>query len=228
MWCTKNPLVLTLLFKTEKQDKMKSISISGVVRKESGTKEAKISRKNGLVPCVVYGSGDPLHVLIDERQFKKVVYTPNVYVIDLDVEGDKRSVFLKDIQFHPVNDRILHVDFFEPKEGDKITMNIPVRLKGTAIGVLNGGRLRLTFRTLKVKALVADFPDAIEIDISKLRIGQGIRISELNFPGLEFLDAPNNYAVAIKTARGAVDLDEEADAEEDAPAAEATEEAIEA
>lgn len=209
---------------------MKSISISGNIRNEAGTKEAKLSRREGLVPCVVYGSGDPVHILIDERKFKGIVYTPNVYMIELDIDGEKRQVFLKDVQFHPVTDRILHADFFQPKDGEKVTLNIPVRLEGSAIGVLNGGKLRLSYRTLKVKGLVKDFPDAITINIAKLRIGQGIRVGELNFPGLEFLDSPKNYAVAVKTARGAVDLGEGDDSEEEegATAEASTEEATEA
>lgn len=197
---------------------MNTISIKGTARKESGSTAAKNLRKEGLVPCVVYGSSDPVHITVDERQFKKIVYTPNVYQIDLDVEGTHYMVFLKDVQFHPVSDRVIHADFFQPKEGAKVELKVPVRLEGNAIGVLNGGRLRLRYPKLLISAKVEDLPDAVTIDISKIRIGQGIRVNSLTIPGVEFLDSPENYVVSVKTARGAIE-DEEDDEEEEGEAA---------
>ena len=200
---------------------MKSISISGSVRKESGTKYAKLLRKDGMVPCVVYGAGDPLHVAIDERKFKNLVFTPNVYQVKLDIDGTEHLVFLKDVQFHPVTDRVIHADFFKPKEGEKVEFKIPVQLVGTPLGVLNGGRLLLIQRRMKVRGAVADLPDAIEIEISKLRIGQGIRVNQLKVNGLEFLDNANNFVVAVKTARGAIEDEEEEEEEGETEGAEA-------
>jgi large subunit ribosomal protein L25 len=202
---------------------MKAVSMSGSIRKDLGAKGAKELRNNGMVPCVIYGKNDPVHVAIDSRQFNQIVYTPNVYVINLDVEGTTYNVFLKDAQFHPVSDAILHADFFEPAEGQSFELKIPVTLKGTSPGVLNGGKLRTLFRKLRVRSTVDKFPDAIEVDISDLKIGMGVRVSEINLDGLEMLDSSNNYIVYVKTARGAVADDEEeaeAPAEAEAEAAE--------
>lgn len=188
---------------------MEAVSMSGSIRKGVGGKDSKELRKQGLVPCVVYGAQEPMHVMVDKRQFNKIVYTPNVYVINLDVDGTTYNVYLKDAQFHPVSDEIIHADFFLPSEGQSFELKIPVRLNGTSPGVLNGGKMRLMFRKLRVKGTSETFPDFIDVDISKLKIGMGVRVSELSIDGVEFLDAPNNYVVSIKTARGAVVDDEE-------------------
>jgi large subunit ribosomal protein L25 len=194
--------------------------MSGTLRKNLGAKDAKALRNQGLVPCVIYGTNEPVHVAIDQRQFSKVVYTPNVYIINLDVEGTNYDVFLKDVQFHPVSDEVLHADFFQPAEGQSFELKIPVTLTGTSPGVLNGGKLRLLYRKLRVKGTVETFPDFIEVSISKLRIGMGVRVSELSVPGIEFLDSPNNYVVSVKTARGAMDDEEEEEDEEGGEGAE--------
>lgn len=206
---------------------MEAIAMNGTVRKDVGRKGSKDLRGKGQVPCVVYGDTDPIHVTIDARQFKDLVYTPNVYVINLDIEGTVHHVFLKDIQFHPVSDEVLHADFFKPAAGQKFELKIPVRLTGTSPGVLNGGKLKLVYRKLNVRGSIETFPDFITVDISKLRIGMGVRVSELSVNGIEFLDSPNNYVVNVKTARGAVDEEEEEEeaAGEDAASEEATAEA---
>lgn len=196
---------------------MKAIAIKGLVRENLGKKDSKSLRNEGMVPCVIYGANDPVHFVVDERAFKQIVYTPNVYIINIDVNGTSYTTVLKDIQFHPVNERVLHADFFAPKEGQEVTLKLPIVLNGNAIGVLNGGKLRMPQRRLTVKGLLNNMPDAVEVEISKLRIGQGIRVSEMNIENIEFLDAPNNYVVFIKTARGAVDTGSE---EEEAAEAE--------
>lgn len=203
---------------------MKSISMSGSIRKNVGGKATKELREEGLVPCVIYGASEPVHFAVDSRQFKKLIFTPNVYVVNMNIDGTEYNVFLKDAQYHPVSDAILHADFFLPAEGQQFEMKIPVRLVGASRGVLNGGRLALMFRKLRVKGDVNSFPDFVEIDITELRIGMGIRISELSIPGCELLDSANNYVVSVKTSRAAIVEEEEeaAAAEEgDAPAAEA-------
>ncbi|MBD79247.1 MAG: 50S ribosomal protein L25 [Crocinitomicaceae bacterium] len=211
---------------------MKSISMSGSVRKSVGGKATKELKANGLVPCVMYGNADPIHFAVDARQFKKLIYTPNVYMVNMNIDGTEYNVFLKAAQFHPVSDEIIHADFFQPEDGQRFELKIPVRVTGNAIGVLNGGRLGLMYRKLRLKGDVNSFPDAVEIDITKLRIGMGVRVSELSVPGCEFLDSANNYVVSVKTARGALDEEEEdedeegaegeaATAEGEAPAAEA-------
>ncbi len=210
---------------------MKSISMSGSTRNATGSKSAKELRKEGMVPCVVYGANDPIHIAIDSRQFKKLVYTPNVYLVNMTIDDQKHDVFLKDIQFHPVTDEVIHADFFCPKEGQEVTLSLPVQLEGTAPGVLNGGKLNLSRRKVTVQGKISDMPDFITIDISTMRINQGRRVSELSMKGLVFKDPADSYVVFIKTARGAVDEEEEegaADAEATAEGAEAPAESAEA
>ena len=208
---------------------MEAIAIKGSARKAVGKKESKSLRKEGMVPCVIYGANEPFHFQVDERQFKGLIYTPNVYVVTVDIDGTEYTTYLKDIQFHPVTERVLHADFFAPKPGQEVSLKIPVRTTGNAIGVMNGGRLRIPQRKITVKGLLENIPDAVSIEISNLRIGQGVRIGELSIDGVEFTDSPNNYAVFIKTARGAVDEGEEdEEGEEGEEGAEAAAEGAEA
>tara|TARA_B110000240_G_C13470025_1_gene440509 strand:- start:116 stop:733 length:618 start_codon:yes stop_codon:yes gene_type:complete len=186
--------------------------MSGSIRKNVGGKATKELRATGMVPCVIYGAADPIHFEIDARQFKKLVYTPNVYVVDMNIDGAEYKVFLKEAQFHPVSDAILHADFFLPAEGQKFEMKIPVKLTGASKGVLNGGRLALMYRKIRVKGDVNSFPDFVEIDITELRIGMGVRISELSIPGCELIDSANNYVVSVKTSRAALAEEEETEA----------------
>ncbi len=203
---------------------MEAIAIKGSVRKTVGKKESKSLRKEGLVPCVIYGANDPIHFQVDERDFKDLVYTPNVYVVKVSVDGTEYTTYLKDIQFHPVTDRVMHADFFAPKEGQKVSLKIPVRTTGNAIGVLNGGRLRIPQRKITVEGLLENIPSEVSIEISSLRIGNGVRIGELSIPNVEFTDASNNYAVFIKTARGAIEDElEDEEGEEGEAAAEGAE-----
>ena len=193
---------------------MKALSLSGSPRENVGKKDAKALRADGLVPAVVYGAKEQLHIAVKHTDFEKFVFTPNVYFIDLDVNGDKRRVIIQDYQQHPVTDNIVHVDFLELIDDKPVRMEIPVKLTGNAIGVINGGRLAKTFRRLRVQGLPGDIPDNVEIDISKLRIGMAVRVSDLN-EKVEFLHPQNQVVVAVKAARGAVDdLDEEEEGEE--------------
>ena len=132
-----------------------------------------------MVPCVIYGGEKPVHFSAEEKAFKNLVYTPDVFTASLDVDGQKTTAILQDIQFHPVSDRILHVDFYQLFDDKEVTMNIPVKLTGTSPGVLNGGSLRFTNRKLKVKALPANLPDFISADISELKIGSKLLVTSL-------------------------------------------------
>ncbi len=200
---------------------MKEVSLSGSVRSNVGKKDAKAVRTSGNVPCVVYGDGEQVHFSVKHVDMEKLIYTPDVYIINLDVEGKKVPSIIQDIQFHPVTDRISHVDFIALKDDKKIKVNIPVNLVGRAPGVLNGGKLQQIFRRVKVYALPANLPDSIEVDINDLRIGQAIRIKDIANDKLEILNAANAVICSVKMARGAVADEEEAEGE----AAEATEEA---
>ena len=188
---------------------MKTIELSGVSRAELGTKDAEKLRREGQVPCVLYGGTENIHFNVDIRDIDKLVFTPNVYLVKLAVGDVTVDALLRDIQFHPVTDRVIHADFLQLSPDKLVDVELPVRLIGNAIGVRNGGKLRLTQRKLKVKGLLADLPEAIEVNIEKLRIGHAVKVGELSFAGLTFLNAENAVVVAVKAARGAVDDEEE-------------------
>ena len=192
---------------------MESISITGSKRKSLGKADAKALRKEGLVPCIIYGGKEEVHVQIDERAFNKLVYTPNQYIVNLEIDGATISTILKDIQFHPLTDRIVHVDFQE-LAGRPIKTTLPIITSGQAKGVLNGGRLRKVRRDVKVIGLPKDMPSTIDIDISDLKIGKAIKIGDLNIPGVEFLADPNQIIVAVRMKRGAMVEDDDEEGEE--------------
>ncbi|MCH3881183.1 MULTISPECIES: 50S ribosomal protein L25/general stress protein Ctc [Tenacibaculum] len=200
---------------------MKSITIKGSQRESVGKVATKALRNAGQVPCVLYGGDKPVHFSAEELAFKKLVYTPNVYTATIEVEGATYAAILQDIQFHPVTDRILHVDFYQLFDDKEITMNIPVKLTGTSPGVLNGGSLRFTNRKLRVKALPANLPDFISADISSLKIGSKLLLSSLFNEDYTFMHPDNTVVVQVRTSRNATAEDdtEEAETAEGAEAA---------
>lgn len=209
---------------------MKALKIQGSKRESVGKSSSKALRNAGLIPCVLYGGDQPLHFAAEENQFLKLVYTPDVHTVDIKLDGDKVvKAILQDIQFHPVTDKILHVDFYELHDDKPVTIEIPVNLLGTARGVLNGGVLRRNFRRLKVKALPKDLPDYIEIDISKLRIGQKVYVREIRTEDYTIMHPDNVVVCMVKTSRNVIEdtEDEEESTEEGAPAEAATEESAE-
>jgi len=198
---------------------MKSISIKGSKRESVGKVATKALRNAGMVPCVIYGGKSPIHFSAEEKAFKNLVFTPNVYTASLDVDGQKVEAILQDIQFHPVTDRIIHVDFYQTFDDKEITMNIPVRLVGTSPGVLNGGSLRFTNRKLRVKALPANLPDFVSADISGLKIGSKLLISSIVNDAYTFMHPENTVVVQVRTSRNATAEDEEEGTEEATEAA---------
>jgi large subunit ribosomal protein L25 len=198
---------------------MKSISIKGSKRESVGKVATKALRNAGMVPCVIYGGKTPIHFSAEEKAFKNLVFTPNVYTASLDVDGQKVEAILQDIQFHPVTDRIIHVDFYQTFDDKEITMNIPVRLVGTSPGVLNGGSLRFTNRKLRVKALPANLPDFIAADISGLKIGSKLLLSSMVNDTYTFMHPENTVVVQVRTSRNATATTEEEGAEEATEAA---------
>ncbi len=192
---------------------MKSITIKGSKRESVGKVSTKALRNAGMVPCVIYGGENPIHFSAEEKAFKKLVYTPNVYTASIDVDGQTIPTILQDIQFHPVTDRILHVDFYQLFEDKEITMNIPVKLTGTSPGVLNGGSLRFTNRKLRVKALPANLPDFISADISPLKIGNKLFVTSLFNDDYTFMHPENTVVVQVRTSRNATVAVEEEEAE---------------
>ncbi|CAG2534515.1 large subunit ribosomal protein L25 [Maribacter dokdonensis] len=206
---------------------MKSITIKGSERESVGKKATKALRNAGKVPCVVYGGDKPLHFSADELAFRDLVYTPNAHTVAIELEGKETvNAVLQDIQFHPVTDAIIHIDFYQLFDDKMVTMNIPVRLQGNSPGVRNGGRLLFRKRKLAIKALPSKLPDFFDIDISKLRIGQNISVGSLLSDDFTILHPENQVVVQVKTARTAVVTDDEDEDEEGAEGAEgASEEA---
>tara|TARA_R110002073_G_scaffold279026_1_gene442769 strand:+ start:1200 stop:1841 length:642 start_codon:yes stop_codon:yes gene_type:complete len=200
---------------------MKSITIKGSKRESVGKVATKALRNAGMVPCVLYGGEKAVHFAADELAFRNLVFTPNVYTAAIELEsGEKFAAILQDIQFHPVSDRILHVDFYQIFEDKEVTMDIPVRLVGNSPGVLNGGNLRFTNRKLKVKAIPANLPDFINADISKLKIGHKLFVTELMDDAFSIMHPENTVVVQVRMARAVIEVDEDEEDED----GEATEE----
>jgi large subunit ribosomal protein L25 len=202
---------------------MKSVSISAAKRVDLGKKEAKLSRAAGNVPCVMYGGKTNQHFTVKENALNNLVYTPKVYSVAIDIEGTTINALIKDIQFHPVTDRILHIDFIELVPGQEVNTSIPVVFEGSSIGVRNGGKLRTTLRKLSVRATPENLPDNVTLDISEMKIGEKVYVRDVEAANFDVLTAGSAVIVSVKTARGVVDEDEEegADAPDaDAPAAE--------
>ena len=202
---------------------MKSITIKGSKRESVGKVATKALRNAGKVPCVLYGGDQAMHFSADELAFSKLVYTPNVYTASIELEnGDKFKAILKDIQFHPVTDKILHIDFYQLSEDKEVTMDIPVRLIGSAPGVMVGGNLRNPYRTLKVRAIPANLPDFINADISTLKIGDKTLVSDLATGAFKILHPENTVVVQVRVSRLTIEEEEEDD-EEGEEGAEGTE-----
>ncbi len=196
---------------------MKSITIKGSKRESVGKVATKALRNAGKVPCVLYGGDQAMHFSADELSFSKLVYTPNVYTASIELEnGDKFKAILKDIQFHPVSDKILHVDFYQLSEDKEVTMDIPVRIIGNSPGVMLGGNLRNPYRTLRVRAIPSNLPDFINADISELNIGDKLSVAELVALGDFTILHPENTIVAqVRVSRLAVSAEGEDDEDDE-------------
>ena len=189
---------------------MKSIEIKGSLRTETGKKAAHSLRQNNGVPCVLYGmqkdeNGNQVatHFTVTVDGLRKLVYTPHIYVVDLNIDGKIVNAIMKDIQFHPVTDAILHVDFLQINEENPIVMEVPVQLEGLAEGVKAGGKLALQTRKLKVKALSNLIPERLVVNLTNLGLGKTIKVGELNYEGLTLLNAKEAVVCAVKLTRAA-------------------------
>jgi large subunit ribosomal protein L25 len=180
---------------------MKSITITGSKRESVGKVATKALRNAGKVPCVLYGGDKALHFSADETAFKNLVYTPNVYTAKIEFEGNKYNAIMQDIQFHPVSDKILHIDFYQLFDDKMVTLAIPVQLLGTAPGIIRGGSLRFAQRKLNVRALPKDLPDFIDADISKLDIGDKLYVTELVNKKYSILNPENTVVAQVRTSR---------------------------
>ena len=194
---------------------MKSITIKGSQRESVGKVATKALRNAGQVPCVVYGGDKAIHFSAETLAFNKLVYTPDVHTVVIALEdGSKIDAILQDIQFHPVTDQILHVDFYQIFDDKEVSMEIPVRITGNAPGVRNGGVLRIVRRSLRVKALPKDLPDFLNADISEMKIGSTLTVGELTGEGFVILQDDSRVVCQVRTSRVAVEDEEDDDEEE--------------
>ena len=189
---------------------MKSITIKGSERENVGKKATKAVRDAGMVPCVIYGGNQPVHFVADERAFKDLVYTPNAHTVVVELNGTSYNVIMQDIQFHPVSDKILHIDFFQLSDDKEIVMEVPVKITGTSPGVLLGGVLRLNQRRLKVKALPKNLPDFVEASISELQMGNKLYVTKLETNNFKLMHPDNTVVCQVKISRAAMKAAQEA------------------
>ncbi len=190
---------------------MKSITIKGQERESVGKKATKALRDAGMVPCVVYGGDQPVHFTAEDKAFKNLVYTPNAHTVVVDLNtGKKIDAILQDIQFHPVSDKILHIDFYQLRDDKEIMMEVPVKITGTSPGVLAGGVLRLNQRRLKVKALPKNLPDFVEANISELEMGNKLYITKLETNNFKLMHPDNTVLCQVKISRAAMKAAQEA------------------
>ncbi len=206
---------------------MKTVTIKGQERKVLGKKESKKLRAQNLVPAVLYGGEETMHFTVSFSEMRQLIYTPGVFLVDIDMDGKIYPAMMQDIQWHPVEEQVLHVDFLMIHENKAIRIDVPVNITGLAKGIKAGGKLKMNMRRLKVKALAKDLPDTIDIDVTKLGIGQSVKVADLSVKGVEFLDNKLNVVVAVVVTRVAQSVEDEED-DEDAGDEEATSETTEA
>lgn len=200
---------------------MKEITVTGQKRTDLGKKASKALRKQGMVPCNIYGeqkdaNGNPVAVAFASpmSELRKLVYTPHIYVVNLVIDGESHPAILKELQFHPVTDALLHVDFYEVNDQKPITIGVPVKLNGLAQGVRDGGRMNLSIRKIDVTAPYQNIPEHLDIDVTGLRLGKSIKVGELSFEGLELATPKEVVVCSVKMTRQAVDSSASADTDE--------------
>tara|TARA_A100001035_G_scaffold129110_1_gene101549 strand:- start:5056 stop:5724 length:669 start_codon:yes stop_codon:yes gene_type:complete len=201
---------------------MKTLAINVKEREKVGKSNTRALRNQGNVPCVLYGGEKQVTFYAHENDFRKLVYTPDVFVVELNIDGNKFRAIMQDIQFHPVSEKILHIDFLQVFDDKPVTVSIPVILEGIAEGVRNGGNLMFRRNKIITKGLVANLPDAIKINIEHLKIGMFTYIKDLDIEGCEFLAPGNSVVVGVKTARTVIEetVEEDDEATEGAEGAE--------
>jgi large subunit ribosomal protein L25 len=189
---------------------MKSIAISGSPRENVGKRDAKELRYQGLVPAVLYGGATQTHFAVSAADLKPVIFTPDVHFIDIEVAGKTTQAIIKDLQFHPLTEQLLHVDFLELDQNKPVTIEIPVRLTGTSPGVKMGGKLVQKLRKLRVKALPKDHLDTIEVSIEGLEVGKSVRVRDIKVDGLTITNTPEDTILSITTSRALRQAEQEA------------------
>jgi large subunit ribosomal protein L25 len=189
---------------------MKTIAISGSRRENVGKRDAKELRYEGKVPAVLYGGKEQLHFSVNATDLKPLVYTPDVHFVDLDIAGTKVQAITQELQFHPLTEKILHVDFLQLNDKKELVMEIPVKLTGTSPGVKVGGKLIQKLRKLRVKALPKDMPQYVEVSLEELEVGKSVRVGELGFPGFTITNNPDDTIVSVGMSRALKQAEQEA------------------
>ena len=184
---------------------MKNVELIGIKREANGTTGAKEIRRNKQVPCVLYGGQDIVHFSVNERALSKIIHSPEAHRVELNIDGDKRVALLQDKQFQPVTDAVIHADFMEVLAGKEARVSMTVRLKGQSAGVRKGGKLSQTMRKVRVKGQPEAMPEVIELDISKMDIGENIRVRDIQIPGVTLLEKPHDVVVSVKMAKRAAE-----------------------
>jgi len=202
---------------------MKTASLSGSLRESVGKKDADALRASNRVPGVLYGGAEQCHFSLSEVELNKVVFNPDVFKLELDLNGKKVDCIIQDIQFHPVTDRVTHIDLLEVLPGKPVKVELPLRTTGQAIGVMNGGRLELNYRRVPVRGLVDQLPECLTVDITPLKIGDNARVRDLKIEGLDILLSESALLVACKRTRAAMSAESAAEGEEGAEGGEAAE-----
>lgn len=193
---------------------MKSVVLNGKTRENVGKKDSKNLRKEEMVPCVLYGGETPVHFATEAKNFNAILNTPETFIINIKVEGAEYNAILQDTQFHPVSDDLLHVDFLLVTEDNPVTTRVPVKVTGNSKGVLAGGKLQTKMRKLKVKGLMKDLPEFVNVDITNVALGESVQVKELSPEGYELLDAPGAVIATVKLTRGAIQAAKDAAAAE--------------
>ncbi len=180
---------------------MKTLQISAVARNDYGKKAAKAVRREGMIPCVLNGNGQAVSFSVDAKAVKPLIYTPASYVVELTIDGQVYQAVMREVQFHPVREQILHIDFYQIQPGKPVAIAVPVRLTGNAEGVKVGGKLVLSARKLVVSAHVENLPDEIVIDVTPLGVGKTIFVGDLQYENLKFLTPATTAVCAVRVTR---------------------------
>lgn len=180
---------------------MKTFELKGAGRSAVGKKEVKALRASGVIPCVIYGAGENKNFQVKVEDVRKLIYSPEIFVVNLDIDGKVCKAIMKELQFHPVTDKVLHIDFLQVTEDKEVVMNVPVKLQGLAEGVRLGGKLSQEMRSLKVKGLYTNIPEFLPVNVEKLGLGKTIQVRELSYDNLTVLSGQVNVVAAVKATR---------------------------
>lgn len=180
---------------------MKTFQLEATLRKDTGKKATRELRKQDIVPCNVYGLKENINCQVDMNAVRKLIYTPEIFIVEMTIDGQKHDAVIKELQFHPVTDKLLHIDFLEVDEKKPIVMAVPAKLVGHAEGVKAGGKLLQNMRYIKAKALYTSIPEVLEVDVTALKIGKAIKVKDLKFDGIELVSAADNVVATVKATR---------------------------